>query len=234
MTVVEVIVPAAGTCPYRARALEWVRGRYEWPVTVAPGPTPWSKGAAVMPAIERSCADVIVVADADVWTDGLPDAIAEVQAGVMWAVPHRGVHRLTEASTAAVIDGARWEDQPLDERPYLGIPGGGIVVARRDTLLDVPLDPRFVGWGQEDESWGVALRTLLGPPWRGRAPLVHLWHPSQPRLTRTRGSHESWQLRKRYLAARDDPAAMRLIVTEAQHALSALEPAVHDHSQAAR
>lgn len=145
---VEVIVPFAGACPHRARALAWVRGRYPWPVTVAEAPAgPWCKAAAVMPAVRNSSADVVLVADADVFTDGIHDAVAEVQAGAPWAIPHRGVHRLDEQGTAAVLAGEPWQVQTLAERAYLGVMGGGIVVAPREVILSVPLDARYVGWG---------------------------------------------------------------------------------------
>lgn len=186
-----------------------------------------------MPALAASTADIVVVADADVWCDETETAVEEVAAGAGWAIPHRGVFRLTETATSQVLAGESWIDLELDERPYLGLLGGGIVVAHRETLLTIPLDPRFIGWGGEDDSWGMALRTMLGPPARGRGQLVHLWHPPQPRVTRRRGSAANWKLRGRYLAAVDDPAAMRRLLTEAHDALGPLDPSDHDRSHLA-
>jgi len=203
---VEIVVPWRAGCPHRERAWELVRGRYAeiaYPVVEAPGPDPWNKALAVMPALERSTADIVVVADADVWCDGLVRAVQAVEDGAPWAIPYLLVHRLDA------------ERKP-EQRPYAGMAGGGIVVAPRETLLDVPLDPRFVGWGQEDQCWGWALHALAGPPWRGDADLVHYYHPPQKRLNRKRGSNESWALRRRYLAARRDPAAMRALLEESR------------------
>jgi hypothetical protein len=84
--------------------------------------------------VERSSADVIVLADADVWTDGIPAAVKAVEDGAAWAVPHQLVRRLDENGGEA-------------ERPYVGIEGGGVVVAPREVILSCPLDVRFVGWG---------------------------------------------------------------------------------------
>lgn len=213
----DVIVPWRGGCPHRERAFGWVRTRYEevgWPVTVAAGGEPWIKSEAVMPAAEASSADVLVIADADVWTDGLPEAVRAVEVGAAWAKPHRMVHRLTEEATEKVLAGADWKNRTTEEKPYRGIAGGGVVVVRRKDLLDVPMDPRFVGWGQEDISLALALNALVGTPYICERDLVHLWHPPQPRLTRRYGSLENKRLLKRYIAAKRKPAEMRALIEE--------------------
>lgn len=211
---IEVVIPWLAGSPQRKAALEWVCRRYEWPVTLGPGGRPWVKADAVMPAVERSAADIVVVADADCWCDGTAAAVEAVEAGARWAVPHGKVHRLTEVATAAVLGGLDPEGLPTEQRPYLAYIGGGIVVARREVLLDVPLDPRFIGWGSEDSAWGCALTALAGRPWRGFEPLYHLWHPPQDRLTRVIGSEESEALRARYLAAARMPKKMRPLIEE--------------------
>lgn len=219
---VSVLVPRGGRCPHRARAWRWVRSRYasahpDWSLVEARPRTAgaWCKAAAVNPAIAASEAEILVVADADVWTEGLPAAVAAVQDGeAAWAVPHGFVHRMSAEGTAAILSGADWRSQEPLEEPHWGIEGGGILVARREALLSAPLDYRFVSWGQEDECQAMALRTLVGEPWRGEAGLLHLWHPPQERYTRRRGSRESWELRSRYRAAAENPVAMAAMIEE--------------------
>lgn len=209
---VEVIVPWRPGCPHRQRAWDWVRTAHEgnWPVTEAPGPAPWCKAAAVTPAVEASNADIIVIADADVWCDDIPRHVAKVaQCG--WVIPHRDVYRLTEAGTDEFVSHGKTDGH---DTPYLGIPGGGIVIIERALYLEVPLDPRFVGWGGEDQAWGYALRTLAGKPPRGRAPLIHLWHPPQDRKNRRVGSDANERLRRRYQARRSNPKKMRQLIEE--------------------
>jgi hypothetical protein len=215
--VVEVLIPWRGGCPHRERALAWCSARYPWKATLAVGPEPWVKGQAIAPALERSEADVVVVADADVWCDHVEEAVAAVNLGAPWALPHRGVFRLNERGTELLLaDDERWRNEPLEQRAYLGTVGGGIVVAPRELLLEIPLDPRFVGWGQEDESWGAALETRAGRPHRGRHPLLHLWHPPQPRMSRRHGSEVSRELGARYEAARGDADRMKALIEEAR------------------
>lgn len=239
MASVTIVVPWRGGCPARERAWGWVQARYqaerpEWQLVEAPGPDPWVKAAAAMPAVEQSPADgIVVVADADVWCDGLSAAIDAVASGnADWAIPHRKVHRLSAQATAGVLAGGSIDPIPDDlaRHAYEGVDGGGLVVAHRGTMLEIPLDPRFVRWGQEDESWAFALHCLAGPAWRGTAPLLHLWHPLQPRQRPKVGSRESWALRGRYLLALNDPAAMRELLKEATDVTHSPDgQAVHDH-----
>jgi hypothetical protein len=216
---VEVIIPFAGADPYRQRALTWATERCNFPYKLAVGDLPFNKAMTLMPAIERSSAKIVVAHDADVWTPGLANAIQAVEDGAAWAIPHWSVYRLSEDATRAVLGGSGWPGQPLARPVYTGVAGGGVVVALRDTLLDIPMDPRFQGWGQEDESWAMALWCLLGEPWRGEDPLVHLWHPLEDRDGQRTGNQVSWTLRNRYASVRYDQPGMRQLLQEAQDAL---------------
>lgn len=227
-----VLAPFLGGCDHRQRAWDFLKPRYPWPVTEAIGSSPWSKGAALQPAIERCEDDILIVADADVWCDELAEAVEEVEKGAPWAIPHSHVFRLTEQATENVLAGEPLEGQETEQKPYLGLPGGGYVIAHRDVLLSVPMDSRFVGWGQEDQSWAAALGTLVGSPWRGSAPLFHLWHPPQERRSRVVGSDDGWRLRRRYMKARRDPVQMRNLVEEGRLALTDSQPPLHDHAPA--
>lgn len=220
---VEVIVPWRAGCPHRESAWRWVRARWVeagWAMTVAELPDgPWVKAHAVNPAAQASAADVVVVADADCWSPAVGDAVAMVEAGRAWAMPHGRVWRFNEGFTQSVLvgaDPAACRPEWATETPYWGVAGGGIVALRRDVALDVPLDPRFEGWGGEDHAWGFALRTLYGDPWRTEAPLWHLWHPPEPRMTRKVGSMRSELLRRRYFSAQGSVEAMRALVDEAK------------------
>lgn len=234
---VAVLIPWRPGCAHRARALEHVEAGYlaahpAWELVL--GSTEgdgWCKAAAIADALCHTAAEVLVIADADVWCDDTALAVSAVEQGAAWAVPHRGVHRLTEASTLQYTAGGAWPHLELDERAYRGVEGGGITVMRRDVYDACPLDARFIGWGSEDESWGMALRTMFSAPWRGKVPLIHLWHPPQQRATRARGSMASWELRKRYARAQRNAAAMAALIEEGRRvAREAHQPAMHDHA----
>lgn len=226
-----VALPWRDTNQHRRDALAWV-GRQWASVGVetaslgAPGIEEWCKALAVGNAIRDQPGDILVVSDADVWCPGVAEAIQHVRDGAAWAVPHTKVYRLSQEATAEVLTGEEpHEAMALDPfKPdlpgiaYAGVLGGGIVVLRRDVYDDCPLDQRFVGWGQEDEAWGLALTCLHGPPVRLTHPLWHLWHPPQPRQSRGIGSDEGKALYKRYSRAKRRPEQMRALIEEGRHA----------------
>lgn len=214
---VTVVIPWRAGCPHREAALSWVVARwrkagYEPVIGRAPSGE-WRKAAAVAAALPAAGSGVLVVADADVWTDGIGAAIEAVAAGESWAVPHGKVHRLTRAATSATLAGDPLGGL-LEQPAYRGVEGGGIVVLDRGLYAEVPLDPRFQGWGQEDEAWAVALRAVAGLPWRGDTPLWHLWHPPQPRMSRRWGSRMGMALYRRYRHAARRPDTIRALLAE--------------------
>lgn len=218
-----VIVPWLPGCPHRERAWEWVQRQYSenhptWEI-VTGSPEPFSRSRGILEAARKTDADVLVVSDADVYCD--PSEAVDAAGEHGWAVPHLFLHRLSEASTACVLAGEDWRGLPLstdnaqDSKPYKGNEAGTLLVIRQDVLEDVPPDPRYVSWGQEDTSWSKALRVLVGPPWRGDRDLPHLYHPPASRLSRVKGSEENMQLYRRYKQARH-PQLMRRLVDEAK------------------
>jgi hypothetical protein len=217
---VAVLVPWRPDGGPRQTVWAWVRRQWAlWHedyeiVTGACPDGPWSKGAAVADALSQTGAGTLVVADADVWTVGVPEAVDAVVSGrARWAMPHQLVRRLTEEATQAVLDGASVSGQPTAET-HRGMQGGGMIVLDRQVLEGVPMDPQFTGWGQEDQAWALALETLAGPMWRGTSDLFHLWHPPAPRRSRSVGSAESLARYRRYQAAAGQQAQMRALVAE--------------------
>lgn len=222
--VVSVLVPwreTAERAPLWAFLRElWAARHPDWQLVEGACPDgPWRKGVAVADALSRADGDVLVVADADVWCDGVADAVAALSNSVRWAIPHHRVLRLTKSATAEAVESGGWPTVRTSftyaQRPYVGYPGGGLVVLPREMYDEVPIDPRFAGWGQEDESWALALRVLGGREWRGTADLWHLWHAPQPRQSRFIGSTASRLLWRRYYAARDG-VRMRALIAEAR------------------
>lgn len=226
---VTVVIPFSGTDPDRLAARAWTMRQYTthhrgWRIaTSAPGTLePWSKGAAVRRILDAvDPQGVLVIADADVFCPGIEVAVGYVQHSrrPAWAMPHNLVCRFNQKATDRILSGAKaWtqmQDGNLDQGLYKGFEGGGITVLNRETYENVPLDSRFTGFGQEDEAWGLALRTLVGAPGQGGNVLYHLWHPPQQRLDRRWGSEESKTRMAEYEAAAGDKERMRNLLAEA-------------------
>lgn len=238
-----VVIPWRAGCPYREAAFEhvtrwWTSTYPDWPVVVGPWPVelgPWRKGCAVWNAgVHPGPDDVVVVSDADVIPVGVEEAVESVsprswgRPSARWAMPFRMVHRLTPAGTGLVTSGRLGlSADPLPpmlgvvEESSVGSAGGGTVVLRGDVFKEIPIDPRFAGYGQEDLSWSLALHRLVGAPTMRLAPLWHLWHPPQERMRRGAtvsrgvGSEAGLRLWKRYRQA-TTPAVMRALLAEAK------------------
>ena len=223
---VSVIIPWKGGCPHREAALGWAAGRWSeagYDVVIGETMGEWCKATAVADALPAVGAELLVIADADVWSPGIDAAVDAVRSGAAWAMPHGPVRRLTHAATCDVLDGADpGPGMDLVQPPYAGWPGGGVVVLPRGLYEQAPFDPRFVGWSGEDESAAHAWTCLAGPPWRGTAPLWHLWHPPQPRMSRRWGSPEARALAGRYRASARSPERMRALVAEGSSRSSAI------------
>lgn len=181
---------------------------------------PWRKGVALAQARAHTDAEILVVADADVLCPParLAEAVLAVRDSIVggtgaWVIPYREVRRLTERATRSLYDG-RYTPDDLERATYTGTLGGGLLALPAALYDDVSgVDPRFAGWGGEDEALGLALRCLHGPPAQLAGELVHLWHPHAYRPARAPETIESRRLLDRYRAARRSPKAMRALLS---------------------
>lgn len=218
-TDLSVVIPFDSDCPHRTRALEHVSDWWDdnfpeveqW-IGGSTSSEGWVKARHVEFLMGYVRTRYVVIADADVTLEQPVWIGAAVDNLDGWAVPHKWVVRWDEPSTQRIYDGLAPKVQA--QPPYIGYLGGGMTIMPVDTYRSVPLDPRFVGWGQEDESWALALRCLVGEPWRGRGKLAHLWHPPQQRNSRRWGSEASKALAMQYRDAAGDPDAMRALLAE--------------------
>jgi hypothetical protein len=222
---VRVVIPWRGGDPHRTAVLDWVQDQWarhhpDWEIWLGEltRDSDWCKADAVQTALDGVAPDdILVIADADVWSDTVGYAVDAVASGeYRWAIPHSQVLRLNQETTRQVIEEGRIHNAQvagcLDRAGYLGVVGGGITIVTADLYAECPLDPRFVGWGQEDESWGHALHALGGRRWRGAQPLWHLWHPPQERMSQAVGSVHGQRLAAEYRRLVSSPTLMRQLI----------------------
>jgi hypothetical protein len=250
VTIATVLFPWRPGCQHRDAAAGWVHAGWAThlpdipaltSLDVAPGGTldvdgQWCKARHVHTLASAATTDILIISDVDVWTTptAIRAAITAIRDGWPWAIPYTTLHRLTQNATARTIAsphpttraGAATSDH--EQRPYQGHTGGGITVIHRATLTKAPMDPRFLGWGHEDDSWAVALHRLTKRPWRGRHDALHLWHPPQARATRETGSPASVALAAQYTAAgvqhrRGNRDPLQDLLSEARERLDELD-----------
>lgn len=192
MTSLSVIVPW-GRPPgvvgeQRQRVWDYLRPRWEalgHELVVADDPEVgrgWSTARALHAGMAQATGDVIVSYGADHLPD--PDVVNAAVALLgehPWCFLYRDVAYATEASTAALIDGAITEAQ-LQWSHYSGR-CVGMWGWRRSTWDTVGgVDPRFVGWGYGDDAFNDVLETVFGPsPAPPGDVLRELWHTGTDR-----------------------------------------------------
>lgn len=222
---VAILIPWRPT-PDREPLLGWVTARFRDAFPDADlllgdcnPDLPFNRSEAILDAAGRTDADVFIVSDGDVWCPDVKGAVAAVEAGAAWAVPHLMLCRLSEEATERVLAGESPEDQDdFAERPYKGFECGSLHVMSTAAFDDVGPEIRAVGWGQEEQMWSLALRCLIGPPIRGKSNCYHLFHAPQPRKNRAVGNDANLALYRRYRAARNDPVRMRALLDESKAA----------------
>lgn len=220
---VAVVFPWRPGCPYRERARQWVQRRYaelhpDWAQVLGScnPDLPFNRSEAILDGARQADADVYVVADADVWCPKVGRSIEPAfERG--WITPQKRLHRLTEVASERMMAGET--DGLRTMEIYSGHHAGTLVVVRADVLFDVPPDVRFVGWGQEDDAWRIALTELVAQPKRtdGGSDIFHLWHPPQERQNRIEGNPAGVALLRRYMDARKLGAAqVRAVLDESK------------------
>jgi hypothetical protein len=194
------------------------------------GQQPFSRGGSFNQGAERSQADVLVFADADVVPEpaALAKAVNHAYVLGVTAYPYREYVRLAQHASAAIQAGAMRDMVDLANDPeYVEWKElnsvGGIFVCRRSAYLACGgCDPRFVGWGFEDVAWSATSATLLGDHVREAGSLLHLWHPWDPHsgpASKAQAEREIYDanvaLCERYTSAVGDAEAIRAVRAEA-------------------
>ena len=176
----------------RSAQFEWLQTRWkhfmpdaEIIVAEDDGGTPFSKTVAVNNAYRRATRDVMAIVDADVWVN--PKVIRSSVEAIRgrrhsWVRPCNKVLRLNKKFTENLIQGDHTKHLPsIDPEvdcdrvtPVVGL----ICIFSRDLFESVGgMDPRFRGWGWEDNSFNQLMDFKARKCLFLKHPVYHLWHP---------------------------------------------------------
>lgn len=184
-----------------------------------PGASPaeFNKPLAVNAAALRSTRRYLIIADADTaWTPGTPEAlVAALRHGAPWSMP-MDYAKLTQTQTRAqhqrnlrplprLLEGCEWVGRAVS--------WSGLVCISRSDFMDVcGYDERFAWWGADDVAFGLTADALIGKHERVPGAAVHYWHPAPLDETYGHAHHkEQHRLMERYVAAAEDPAAIKAV-----------------------
>lgn len=198
----------------RERNLELTREWFSdlYPVVFADSGDPEFSRAESRNAGVRACmlSDVVVVCDADFLPplDAVKAACEGAQSDGRLHQPFTEALYLTEAETASYLAG-----EGLPERSGEDLTGGCFVMTPEAWFAAGGMDPRFRGWGGEDDAFRIAAETLLGARVHHQGVMPHLYHPFAGKF----GSDEhkaNLALLRRYVRASGNPKRIRQIINE--------------------
>jgi Glycosyltransferase like family 2 len=224
--VISFIVPFRSTEFHRVQSSEWVlkklRQNWDYEIRIGSNMGDFNRSASRNVLVGISNADVFVFVDADSYV--IKDQIEEGCESALehgWCLPYSHYYSLTESGSRKFMANEKighGDDFefifPTTDHPIPAV--GGCVIVRRDVFETVAgYDERFIGWGEEDRAFVLALETLAGPVPRVPGGIHHIWHPGyegdcfgQPHF------RDNQALCDRYREAQGNPAMMRLLVDE--------------------
>lgn len=181
--------------------------------TVYLGDEPRAKTFNVSAARNRACdaalldgCDVLVVSDADVLPDrdALVEAIDLISSGEDMVIPYREMLRLSKEATVDVLNGKELNREDYVEHGAWA--GGLVVISSRCFRALNGWDERFMSWGQEDDAFAIAYKTIFGKDIpRCGGDLPSLWHEDRD-TSKTWNNY--WILRKYEDSLKRDQSAM--------------------------
>ena len=162
------------------RLPSWVKFVHSVPPT---SDMPYCRSWAFNVGAGLASAEVLVLHDNDML---IPQDYAEnihkrVTQGAEVLNLKRFIFYCTERHTAAIFEKTADLTDIAPETVVQNLEGGGSVAITREAFERIGgMDESFIGWGGEDNEFWERAQTCRVWPY-GYLPLVHLWHPSQPK-----------------------------------------------------
>lgn len=222
---VSILIPFRSDHGHRDKLLNWVINFYQTcipEVEICIGESSsalFSRSQAINAAANKANRNIFVIADGDIFYERqiLMDAIHLLDQ-CAWIVPYHKVFDLSPSFTNKLLDqdGTIPMDKEGEERVW--DPVGGINIISRENFEKVNgFDERFLGWGGEDDAFGIALNTLCGNYRRLSGYVYHLWHPPTGREGNPHYYNNLSLLQRYYYCAHNQEQMQRLVSESGHH-----------------
>ena len=144
---------------------------------------PFCRSWALNVGARHARAPILVLHDNDMLAsvDYVSEIIRHVARGYEVVNLKRFVFYVSEEESPRAIEGVAGLRSCTPEAVVQNLEGGGSVAITREAFERIGgMDESFVGWGGEDSEFWERAALLKVWSWTS-LPLVHLWHPAQPR-----------------------------------------------------
>lgn len=188
-----VVIPwRAGSDEWRLRSFDWILSRYghlfsEAEIIVSDdGSEDFRRGCSRNKGVSEASRKFVLVADAD--TIPFPEFVAEglrmLKRGAPWVIPYGDAdyYNSDEKSARKILGLDPWKGLSPHDITWehkLKSWAGQLLLRTDDYEAVDGYDPRFTGWGYEDNAFTATCDTLLGDHVRvDNGYTIHIWHPA--------------------------------------------------------
>lgn len=194
MNTLSVIIPWRNSGDqWRRQSWDWLLQRYQRLLPEADifcghdDSEPFNRSSTRNYLVDKSDGDILLIADADTvfHREQIEVGIRKILNGASWVIPYaeNRYYNVTADETALIwaspfestipelTDSSQWDHKITS---WAGL----LLVTREAFDLVGGYDPRFVGWGYEDNAFRAALDHRVGPHARVDSYALHLWHPA--------------------------------------------------------
>lgn len=193
-----IVIPwRAGTDPWRLKSFDWILNRYKllYPeaelILADDGSEEFNRATFINAGATEASREFLLIADADTisFPEFVSGGLAKMKAGAPWVIPYgdQDYYNSDQASAEWILGRDTTENISPSQITWehkLKSWSGQVLIRTEDFESVGGFDPRFKGWGYEDNAFVATCDTLLGKHLRvDYGWTIHIWHPAPTATT---------------------------------------------------